>query len=620
MKKINKNSAVAVLVFSLALGLMGSSVAYAATAPSLGVASPCGVAAGTFTNSLNTGTQTIINGSVCYTTPPATAPITITGATTVPCAPQVGLDQSAALSILNTQACTNLGAGPIALNAVTIGANPPGTFPPGCYSTAGAMNITLSTAVTLDGPGVYVFRAGGALTTGQDSQVILTNGANAADVFWAPVAAVTLGANSAPSLVTPTFVGNILDAAGITIGHFAHLLGRALSFGGTVTTDSNTITVPTTLHVIKTVVNGNGGTAVPSDFTVHVKSGGVDVSGSPTVGTATPGTSYSLLPGTYTVSENANASYTQVFSGDCDASGNITLALGSDKTCTIVNTDIPVASQLSVNQSVPPLISVMKVPSPLALPSGPGLVFYTYKVKNVGYVEMTKITLVDDKCTPQYVSGDVLSDSKLDVDEEWTYRCSYTLSQTTKNTAIATGRHPNGLVATDIAIATVVVGLPTPPPLINVVKKTTSLNLLFGGGPVTYTYTVTNPGVAPLENVTVSDDKCTGLPGRVSGHPGDLNKNNLLESNEVWTFTCRTNLTETTTNKATAEGSANGLTAVDYALATVVVASPRLPNTGIDPEKSNAPWTIAVIVGILAAISIPLVVTSRLRRKVSADR
>jgi exosortase sorting signal-containing protein len=40
-------------------------------------------------------------------------------------------------------------------------------------------------------------------------------------------------------------VGNILDAAGITIGHFANLTGRALAFGGVVTTDANTITVPT---------------------------------------------------------------------------------------------------------------------------------------------------------------------------------------------------------------------------------------------------------------------------------------------------------------------------------------------------------------------------------------
>ncbi len=241
---------------------------------------------------------------------------------------------------------------------------------------------------------------------------------------------------------------------------------------------------------------------------------------------------------------------------------------------------------------VPPIISLKKVPSPLALASGPGLVTYTYKVKNVGYIQMTNITLVDDKCTPNFVSGDLNDDLKLNVDEEWTYSCTANLSQTTKNTAIASGQ-ANGLTAIDTAIATVVVGLSKIPPLINVVKKTTSLNMLFGGGPMTYTYTVTNPGTAPLSNVSIVDDKCTGLPGRVVGHPGDLNKNDLLESNESWTFTCQTNIGQTTTNRATAEGSANGLTAIDYAFATVVVASPALPSTGAGPNNSTL-WNIAI--------------------------
>ncbi|MEO5622328.1 MAG: IPTL-CTERM sorting domain-containing protein, partial [Dokdonella sp.] len=95
----------------------------------------------------------------------------------------------------------------------------------------------------LSGNGVYVFRPGGALNTGADSRVTLAGGACASDVYWAPVGATTLGANAALSPV-PTFVGNILDAAGISIGHFANLTGRALAYGGTVTTDANTITVP----------------------------------------------------------------------------------------------------------------------------------------------------------------------------------------------------------------------------------------------------------------------------------------------------------------------------------------------------------------------------------------
>jgi len=124
--------------------------------------------------------------------------------------------------------------------------------------------------------------------------------------------------------------------------------------------------------------------------------------------------------------------------------------------------------------------------------------------------------------------------------------------------------------------------------------------LLTGGGAVTYTYTVTNPGTAPLSNVFVTDDKCTGLPGRVSGHPGDLNSNNLLESNESWSFTCESNLTTTTVNIGTAEGSANGLTARDFALATVVVSPPGFPDTGISPDNQGVIRNIVMLVGIFA--------------------
>ena len=119
---------------------------------------------------------------------------------------------------------------------------------------------------------------------------------------------------------------------------------------------------------------------------------------------------------------------------------------------------------------------------------------------------------------------------------------------------------------------------------------------------MTYSYTVTNPGTVPLSNVTVTDDKCTGLPGRVAGHPGDLNKNDLLESNESWSFTCQTNLTGTTTNIGTVRGQANGLTAIDTATATVVAGGPKLPNTGNGPDSQSRVWSIIAVSGILVAL------------------
>lgn len=234
------------LVILLCLALSG--VASAANAPALGTTSTYGVVSSTFTNS-NTSPQTIINGDVCFATGPTTPPLTLVGATRTPCPPQTGLDQSAAAANANGQPCTSLGAGAITLDSVVIAGNPPGIIPPGCYTSGGAMLITATANVTLSGAGVYIFRPGGALTTGANSNVILANGACASDVFWVPAGAATLGANSALS-PTPTFSGNILDAAGITIGHFANLTGRALAFGGTVTTDAVTINVPGCTSVI----------------------------------------------------------------------------------------------------------------------------------------------------------------------------------------------------------------------------------------------------------------------------------------------------------------------------------------------------------------------------------
>lgn len=174
------------------ISLAQSDAASAATAPNLGTTSTYGVVSMTYTNS-NTSPQTIINGDVCYTTGPTTPPLSITGATRTPCPPQTGLDQGAATANANGQVCTFLGAGAITLDSVVIAGNPPGTIPPGCYSSGGAMQITATTNVTLNGAGVYIFRPGGALTTGANSNVLLINGACASDVFWVPVGATTLG-------------------------------------------------------------------------------------------------------------------------------------------------------------------------------------------------------------------------------------------------------------------------------------------------------------------------------------------------------------------------------------------------------------------------------------------
>jgi len=134
------------------------------------------------------------------------------------------------------QACTfNFAPGAVDLAADTTH-GPIGTYTPGVYCIAGAASIGTA-GMTLNGAGTYVFRINGALTSVTGSSVTLTNGASACNVWWTPVGATTLAANT-------TFTGTDIDDSGITIGDTITWEGRALAFGGTVLTTRDTITAP----------------------------------------------------------------------------------------------------------------------------------------------------------------------------------------------------------------------------------------------------------------------------------------------------------------------------------------------------------------------------------------
>jgi uncharacterized repeat protein (TIGR01451 family) len=528
-------------------------------------------------------------------------------------------------AVSNMDAAYVDGAGRATPNATNVDAGILGgeTFAPGLYNWTTGVTIaaggTPSTTITLNGGpnDVWIFQIDGNMTVadggnlGNGAQILLTGGAQAQNVYW-----VVGGSTGATLGAYSTFNGNILSAKQIIMNAGAALNGRALA-QSQITMIANTVSLPAgsapaTLNVIKLVVNANGGTAIPSNFTLHVEnaSSGLDVAGSPLPGAAAPGTPYSLAPGAYTVSENAAPGYTQSFTGTCNASGNITLTAGEVATCTIVNSDIPapvvapVVSGGGGGGEIVPLIGITKVPAPLTLPAGPGQVTYTYTVWNVGGdAPLTDVTVTDNRCSPvTYLSGDLNNNGQLDPGENWKYDCVTTLASTTTNTAIATG-HTGTQTAVATAVATVVVGAPLDPPLINIVKVPSRLvPFPFGGGTVTYTYTVTNPGMVPLNNVSVTDNRCSP----VNYLSGDVNGNGLLDPGEVWTYACSTNITNSTTNTATAEGSANGLTAIGYAFATVLVSAPvstpGLPNTGFPPAGNDIPWIILVVTGISTAI------------------
>lgn len=260
-----------------------------------------------------------------------------------------------------------------------------------------------------------------------------------------------------------------------------------------------------------------------------------------------------------------------------------------------------------------PLIGITSVPDPLTLPNGPGKVTYNYAVKNfLPEVPLSGVKVIDDNCSPiKFVTGDDNNDSRLDYSETWRYACSTKVSQTTQSTATALGT-ANSITALHKAYATVVVDSKSPPPLVSIVnisKVAYPLSLPSEGGNITFTYKVNNPGVVPLDKVTVTDDKC----GAMSGRLGDTNGNNLLDTNEVWIYTCTALLKQTTTNTVSVTAFANGLKATDNATITVNVANtvgqsdlnPKFPIVGGKPDTvSNFPVKIIVWVVLGGAILI----------------
>jgi len=608
MKKLNKMKFIPLLLTLLLVIMMAVSAMSMAAQTSVDLATTSSFAVLAGSTITNTGTTTIngdAGGDVGLS--PGTE---FTGQASVSVSGTVYLADAVAIAAKNdlvTAYDNAAGRTPVTRIPTELGGT---TLTPGVYDSAdGTFHIagTLTLDAQGDPDGVFVFKTASTLITASDSSVNLVNDARFCRIFWQVGSSATLGMNS-------HFVGHIFALTSITANSGATVQGQLLARNGAVTLDTNTITngicatppappAPATLHVIKQVINDDGRTAVAANFNLHVKTSGSDVAASPAPGVESPGTTYTLAAGTYVVSEDAFAGYTVSYSGDSDFSGNITLASGDNKTVTITNDDIPFPP--SVNHSsgggqslYPPLINVIKTPEPLALTSGQGSVTYTYKVTNPGMVALSNVSVTDDKVSPvNYVSGDVNADNLLQTNETWIYTGKMNLNATTTNTATAKGS-ANGMTAVDIAFATVVV-TPTVPvysPLINVIKTPEPLALTSGQGSVTYTYKVTNPGMVALSNVSVTDDKVSP----VNYVSGDVNTDNLLQTNETWIYTGKMNLNATTTNTATAKGSANGMTAVDIAFATVVVTPPVVVTptvTGGQLPDTSTPWYNVLLAG-----------------------
>jgi uncharacterized repeat protein (TIGR01451 family) len=126
------------------------------------------------------------------------------------------------------------------------------------------------------------------------------------------------------------------------------------------------------LTLVKNVTNDNGGVLTVGDFPLFVDDTSV-VSGVP----------HGFDAGTYAASEAIQAGYEAgAWGGDCAADGTIHLAIGDDKTCTLINDDIP-----------PELKIVKSAVGPISVPGGD--MEYSITVSNIGGGDALGVTLTD---------------------------------------------------------------------------------------------------------------------------------------------------------------------------------------------------------------------------------
>jgi hypothetical protein len=93
------------------------------------------------------------------------------------------------------------------------------------------------------------------------------------------------------------------------------------------------------ITVIKNVVNNNGGNNIVSDFQLFIDG----LVTTPVTSSVTT----TVAPGAYVVYETGVEGYEATIGGNCTVDGEVTLAEGDEKTCTITNVDLPSNIHLS---------------------------------------------------------------------------------------------------------------------------------------------------------------------------------------------------------------------------------------------------------------------------------
>lgn len=114
------------------------------------------------------------------------------------------------------------------------------TLTPGVYTCTVDISIATGTNVTLSGAGVYVIRTTQGINQASGTQVLLTGGAVAQNVFWVPALTVNIVGTAG---ATTKMAGVILAKTDIVVGTNATVNGRLMAQTA-VTLDQSTVTQP----------------------------------------------------------------------------------------------------------------------------------------------------------------------------------------------------------------------------------------------------------------------------------------------------------------------------------------------------------------------------------------
>jgi len=187
-----------------------------------------------------------------------------------------------------------------------------------------------------------------------------------------------------------------------------------------------------------------------------------------------------------------------------------------------------------LTEPVDPDIAVEKTADSTSALEG-GTITYTYTVTNTGNVPLSNVTVTDPDVDtgPTYGSGDTNTDGVLDLTETWVYTAEYTVPWFTagpvENTGTANADYdsaPVGPVTDDESVDIL------HNPAVELTKVGPDPIGYFETVDALYTYTVENTGDCSLD-VTLTDSMIAEL-----GDPaGDANTNELLDPDEIWTYT-----------------------------------------------------------------------------------